>query len=114
MLDEMNEPTTGLKNDLIERIIADQVQNPDVTLPMDGPSVRSSTSAPVTGSSASSVAVPLSNPIAALVHRFDLRPQAITIFEAAAFTSSFDVELMSHEVVGTLDMLFADFLKIQN
>ncbi|OQV20802.1 hypothetical protein BV898_05148 [Hypsibius exemplaris] len=112
ILDEMSLTTTGLKLDLIERIVADQVDHHDVTLYMSGPPA---TSASVGAATAVVVPAPTisQDTIADLVQHLELRPQATKTLEDAGFTSGSDVKLMTSEEVGSLGLLFRDVLKIR-
>ncbi|OWA53770.1 hypothetical protein BV898_18191 [Hypsibius exemplaris] len=80
ILDEMSLTTTGLELDLIERIVADQVDHQDVTLYMSGPPA---TSASVGAATAVVVPTPTisQDTIADLVQHLELRPQAARLWK---------------------------------
>ncbi|OWA53966.1 hypothetical protein BV898_18389 [Hypsibius exemplaris] len=112
ILDEMSLTTIGLKLDLIERIVTDQVDHQDVTLYMSGPPA---TSASVGIATAVVIPTPTisQDTIADLVQHLELRPKATKTLEDAGFTSGSDVKLMTSEEVGSLGLLFGDVLKIR-
>ncbi|OQV19644.1 hypothetical protein BV898_06416 [Hypsibius exemplaris] len=104
--------TTGLKLNLIERIVANQVDHQDVNLYMSGPPA---TSASVDAATAVVVSAPTisQDTIADLVQHLELRPHAAKTREDAGFTSGSDVKLITSEKIGFLGLLFGDLLKIR-